>query len=77
MNNKKVQEKLCVEPYKNPQDALQYAISYEEGIKRQKSMGVAENSTVEVKSEPVFAVDRANKRECFRCGAGNFTVDHI
>ena len=52
MNNKKVQEKHCVEPYENPQDALQYAISYEEGIKRQKSMGVgvAENSKV-VKKE--------------------------
>ena len=32
MNNKKVQ-KLCVEPFNDPQEALQYAISYEEGIK--------------------------------------------
>ena len=79
MNNKKVQEKLCVELYENPQDALQYTISYEEGIKRQKSMGVgvSENSKVAVKSEPTYAVDRANKRECFRCGAGNFLIDHI
>ena len=79
MNNKKVQEKLCVEPYDNPQEALQYAISYEEGIKRQKSMGVgvAESSKVAVKSEPVYAVEKVNKRECFRCGAGNFTVEHI
>ena len=38
--------------------------------------GVAENSKVAVKSELVNAVDRANTRECFRCGAGNFTVDH-
>ena len=79
MNNKKVQEKLYAEPYDNPQNALQYAIFYEEGIKRQKSMsvGVAESSKVAVKSEPVYAMDRANKRECFRCGAGNFTIEHI
>ena len=77
MNNKKVQEKLCVESYENPQDVLQYAISCEKGIKRQKllGVGVTENSKVAVKSEPVYAVNRANKRECFRCGAGNFTVD--
>ena len=64
MNNKKVQEKLSVEPNDNPQDAIQYAISYEEGIKRQKSMGVgvAESSKVAVKSERVYAMDRANKR---------------
>ena len=76
MNNKKVQEKLCVEPFNDPQEALQYAISYEEGIKRQRSMGigVAEGSKATKKTEPVCAVDN---RECFRCGAGNFTTDHI
>ena len=39
MNNKKVQEKLCVEPFNDPQDALKYAISYEEGVKTQKTKG--------------------------------------
>ena len=78
MNNKKVQENLCVEPFNDPQDALQYAISYEEGVNRQKPMGigVAESSKVAIKSEPVCAV-RINKRECFRCGVGNFTTDLI
>ena len=63
MNNKKFQDKLCVEPYENPQDALQFAVSYDEGIKRQTSMGVgvAESSKVAVRSAPVYAVDRANK----------------
>ena len=76
-NNKKVQEKLCVEPFKDPQEALQYAISYEEGIKRQRSIGigVAEGSKATIKTEPECAVDKVNNREC--CGAGNFTTDHI
>ena len=79
MNNKKVQEKLCVEPFNDPQEALQYAISYEEGIKRQRSMGigVAEDSKATIKTEPVYAVDKMNNRECSRCGAGIFTTDHI
>ena len=79
MNNKKVQEKLCVEPFNEPQEALQYAISYEEGIKRQRSMGigVAEGSKPPIKTEPVCAVDKMNNRECFRCGVGSFRTDHI
>ena len=79
MNNKKVQVKLCVEPFTDPQDALIYAISFEEGVKRQKTMGigVAESSKVAIKTEPVCAVERVNERICFRCGVGNFTTDHI
>ena len=79
MNNKKIQEKLCVEPFNDPQNSLQYAISYEEGVKRQKTMGigVAECSKVAIKSEPVCAAERVNKTECFRCGVGNFTTHHI
>ena len=63
---------------KNPQDALQKAISYEDGIKRQESMGVgvAKSSKVAIKREPVYAVDRIIKIESFRCGAGNFT-EHV
>ena len=34
INNKKVQRRLCVEPFANPADALQYAISFEEGLRR-------------------------------------------
>ena len=38
MNNKNVQEKLlCVEPYDNPQDALQNAISYETEVNGRRS----------------------------------------
>ena len=69
---------MCVEPFTNPLDALQYAISYEKGMKRQKSMGT---SVVEqpkaVKSESVFAVDKHNRKECYRCGADNFNLEHL
>ena len=77
MNNKKVQERLCVEPFANPQDALQYAISYEEGMKRQKSMGTSVVDQYKVKSEPVFSVDKHNRRKCYRCGADNFNLVHL
>ena len=77
MNNKKVQERLCVEPFTNPADALQYAISYEEGMKRQKSMGTSVVDQPKEKSEPVFSVDKKNRRECYRCGADNFNLEHL
>ena len=79
MHNKRVQEKLCTEPFENPDDALQFAISYEEGVKRQKSYGLkmAESQKVTVKAEPVYAVESGNTRKCYRCGAGNFTMDHV
>ena len=38
MNNKKVQEKLCTEP-KEPDQALEIAIAFEDGVKRQKAYG--------------------------------------
>ena len=53
MNNKKVQENLCVEHFNDPQEALQYVVFYEEGVKRRKTMriGVAEGSKVAIKSK--------------------------
>ena len=59
MTNKKVQEKLCTEP-KEPEQALEFAIAFEEGIKRQKSHGTHTSKT-SVKSEPIFAVERTNQ----------------
>ena len=54
------------------------AISYEERMNWQKSMGigVAECSKQTIENEPVFAVGKASKRECFRCGARNFHIEH-
>ena len=78
MTKKNVQEKLCNEP-KDPEQALEYAFAFEEGTKRPKfyEMQNAELSKSTVKSEPVFAVEKSNTRECFRCGESNFTMDHI
>ena len=76
--NKKVQ-KLCTEP-KEPDQALEFAIAFEEGIRRQKASGVqvsADRAKVSVKRETVFAVEKSNSRECFRCGEGNFTMEHV
>ena len=30
-----------------------------------------------IKSEPIYAVEKVNKRGCFRCGVGHFTTDPI
>ena len=78
MNNKKVQEKLCTEP-KEPDQALEFAIAFEEGVKRQKAYGTQapEPRKSVVKSEPVYAVDKTNPRECYRCVAANFTMEHV
>ena len=40
-------------------------------------IGVAESSKTAIKTEPVCAVEMVKKRECFRCGVGNFATDHI
>ena len=78
MNNKKVQEKLCTEP-REPEQALDFAIAFEEGVKRQRSYTLQTTETPKnVKSEPVYAIEKSqNSRECFRCGESNFTPDHI
>ena len=44
MSNKKVQEKLCTEP-KEPDQALDFDIAYEEGVKRQKGIKTSRWST--------------------------------
>ena len=78
MNNKKVQEKLCTEP-KEPDQALDFAIAFEEGVKRQKAYGtqLAETPKTTIKSEPVYAVEKSNPRESYRCGEANFTMELV
>ena len=77
MNNKKVQ-KLRTEP-REPEQALEFAIAFKEGVKRQKSYTLQTTETPKnVKTEPVYAIENSsNLRECFRCGESNFTPDHI
>ena len=76
--NKHVQEKLCTEPKHNPADALQFAIVFEDGLNRQTTYGYI-NQETKIKEEPVCSVSGAkqNNRECWRCGAANFTQDHL
>ena len=56
MTNKKVQEKLCTKP-REPEQALEFAIAFEKGIKKQKSYETqtTDSSKPSVKCEPVFA----------------------
>ena len=62
LSNKQVQEKLCNEPKENPLDALQFAVAYEDGLKRQRTLGNP-GKLVSVREEPVFAVtQKANNR---------------
>ena len=58
---------------------MPYAISYEDDMKRQKSVGVgvADCSRLAIRSEPVVAVDKLIKGESYRCGAGSVTNEHV
>ena len=78
MSKKKVQEKLCTEP-KEPDQALDFAIAFEEGVKRQKVYGkqLAETPKTTITSKPVYAVGKSNPREFYRCGEANFTMEHL
>ena len=78
MSNKKVREKLCTEP-KEPDQALEFAIAFEDGVKRQKAYRshAPENAKPLVKREPVCAIEKTNPRECYRCGEANFTMEHV
>ena len=76
MSNKQVGETWCTEPNDNTLDALQFATAFEDGLKRQRTIGKL-GTSVSVKEEPVFAVtQKANNKECCRCGAGNFAAAH-
>ena len=78
MSNIVVQEKLCTEPKDTPVEALQFAIAFEDGLKRQKTYGYI-GQEPKIKEEPICAVSGSsfNTRECWRCGAGNFTMEHL
>ena len=63
------------EPNENPLDAMQFANAYEDGLKRQWSIGNPCTSS-SVKEKPVFAItSRPSKKQYWRCGAGNFTPE--
>ena len=78
VSNKLFQEKLCTEPKDTPAEALQFAIAFEDGLKRPKTYGYI-GQEPKIKNGPVCAVSGSsfNTRECWRCGAGNFTMEHL
>ena len=65
MKNLTVQEKLCTEPKATPQEALPFAIAFEEGTMRQNSYG---DITPQVKVEPVCAINERKKLPTLRHG---------
>ena len=75
LHTKALQERLSTEPKGTPVEMLQFAVAFEEGLKRQASN---EDCKLEVKSEPisVSAITQTGK-VCFRCRAHNFTSQHI
>ena len=76
---KTVQEKLYADP-KEPDQALEFAIGFAEGVKRQKAYGtqVPESVQTVVKSEPDNAVEKTHPREFYKCGKlTNFTMGHV
>ena len=59
MNNKMVQQKMCIEPKDNPQEAFRFAVAYEEGISQHQTF---ESGRREIKNEPVYAVTAKKTR---------------
>ena len=72
MKNLTVQEKFCTEPKANPQEALAFAIAFEDGTIRQKSYG---DTKPQMKIEPVCALNKRKNSQ--RCGMENFTMEHL
>ena len=60
MSNKQLQEKLCSEPKDNPADALQFAIAFEDGLKRLRTY-VYIIQEPKLKEEPVCSVCKAEQ----------------
>ena len=78
MSNNQVHEKLFKAPKDNTAVAFQFAILFEDGTKRQKTYGHISQDT-KIKEEPICSVSGSsqNNRECWRSGAGNFSLDYL
>ena len=72
MHNKTVRERLCTDPKEQPQEALRFAIVFEEGIIQQQSF-TSGNVT---KKKLVCAIENKNKNPCTRCG-WEFNQNHL
>ena len=75
MSHKQVQEGLYTQPKEDPATALQFTIAFEEGLRKKDNWPTKYALS---KGEPVFVDSgQRDKRECWRCGAGNFTAAHL
>ena len=61
MNNKMVQQNLCTEPKKNPEEAFRFAVAYEEGVNQHKAFE-ATTGTKEIKQDPIKKPKSSNVR---------------
>ena len=73
MPNQQGQEKLCSELTEDLVDALQVAIAFEEGVRRQKTIGQPSTSTKVKEGKSVFTVSSYCNNKTLEIGAGNFT----
>ena len=65
MNNKTVQQRLCTEPKDTPDEALRFAVAFEEGNSQQRSFG---GEAEKIKNEPICSINERTKNPCTRCG---------
>ena len=72
MNNKTAQQRLCTEPKEAPEEALKFAVAFEERISQQKRFSGGN----ETEAEPVYQINERVKNPCTRSGA-EFTTNHL
>ena len=71
MRNTVVQERLFTEPKDNPEEALKFAVAFEQGAQQKKTICIKPTN---IKEEPVFAVEKSN--ECYKSGEKPFFMGH-
>ena len=71
MRNTVLQERLFTKPKDNPEEALKFAVAFEQGAQQKKTICIKPTN---IKEEPVFAVEKSN--ECYKCGEKPFFMGH-
>ena len=80
MNNEEVQQKLCTEPKETIPETIQFAMSYEGGM-RQQSFDKLDKPNIDAEPNEINNINRGVKRwgptkTCFRCEAP-FSPQHL
>ena len=70
LTSKTMQERLCSEPKADPQDAVSFAVGYEEGDNQHKTYE-ERNADREIKQEPVVVVNE--RKTVHKIGPGSHT----